>query len=279
MFPLLPFLINTIPLKFQASRIFGIPYNSLLMYVRGKYGKSLKLDLLKKGLDLALEKAANAKKSKDKCNTTHPSSSSSTGTTQPLTSSGNNSSKHSNHHIGGSSNTSNGRPDSVQSKKQSNHHTNDDDDPRNSVSPTEIPFSHLNNNNNNNNNSIHHNKNNNNNHHHHHHHIGGKQSKSQSSRLSGKTNSSSSGGGNNNNNNHGERTPGSSPLGMANIGLNMPDNIAHHHEPIPPGFNPFSAASLFGDYSSPFPFSALSHILPPGNLVAADKMALKEDDK
>ncbi len=31
----------------QASRIFGIPYNSLLMYVRGKYGKSLKLDQLK----------------------------------------------------------------------------------------------------------------------------------------------------------------------------------------------------------------------------------------
>ena len=32
----------------QASRIYGIPYNSLLMYVRGKYGKSLKLDKLKK---------------------------------------------------------------------------------------------------------------------------------------------------------------------------------------------------------------------------------------
>lgn len=31
----------------QASRIYGIPYNSLLMYVRGKYGKSLKLDKLK----------------------------------------------------------------------------------------------------------------------------------------------------------------------------------------------------------------------------------------
>ena len=31
----------------QASRIYGIPYNSLLMYVRGKYGKSLKLDRLK----------------------------------------------------------------------------------------------------------------------------------------------------------------------------------------------------------------------------------------
>lgn len=31
----------------QASRIFGIPYNSLLMYVRGKYGKSLKLEKLK----------------------------------------------------------------------------------------------------------------------------------------------------------------------------------------------------------------------------------------
>ncbi|XP_035712745.1 extensin-like [Folsomia candida] len=39
----------------QASRIFGIPYNSLLMYVRGKYGKSLKLDVLKKGLDQAME--------------------------------------------------------------------------------------------------------------------------------------------------------------------------------------------------------------------------------
>lgn len=32
----------------QASRIFGIPYNSLLMYVRGKYGKSLKLENLRK---------------------------------------------------------------------------------------------------------------------------------------------------------------------------------------------------------------------------------------
>ena len=32
----------------QASRVYGIPYNSLLMYVRGKYGKSLKLDKLKK---------------------------------------------------------------------------------------------------------------------------------------------------------------------------------------------------------------------------------------
>ena len=32
----------------QASRMYGIPYNSLLMYVRGKYGKSLKLDKLKK---------------------------------------------------------------------------------------------------------------------------------------------------------------------------------------------------------------------------------------
>ena len=33
----------------QASRVFGIPYNSLLMYVRGKYGKTLKLDLARKG--------------------------------------------------------------------------------------------------------------------------------------------------------------------------------------------------------------------------------------
>lgn len=32
----------------QASRIFSIPYNSLLMYVRGKYGKSLKLEQLRK---------------------------------------------------------------------------------------------------------------------------------------------------------------------------------------------------------------------------------------
>uniref|UniRef100_A0A6V7IXR5 BTB domain-containing protein n=1 Tax=Bracon brevicornis TaxID=1563983 RepID=A0A6V7IXR5_9HYME len=32
----------------QASRLFGIPYNSLLMYVRGKYGKSLKLEKLRK---------------------------------------------------------------------------------------------------------------------------------------------------------------------------------------------------------------------------------------
>ena len=31
----------------QASRFYSIPYNSLLMYVRGKYGKSLKLDKLK----------------------------------------------------------------------------------------------------------------------------------------------------------------------------------------------------------------------------------------
>lgn len=33
----------------QASRLFGIPYNSLLMYVRGKYGKSLNLETLRKG--------------------------------------------------------------------------------------------------------------------------------------------------------------------------------------------------------------------------------------
>lgn len=32
----------------QASRVFGIPYNSLLMYVRGKYGKSLKLEKLRR---------------------------------------------------------------------------------------------------------------------------------------------------------------------------------------------------------------------------------------
>lgn len=32
----------------QASRLFGIPYNSLLMYVRGKYGKSLKLEQLRR---------------------------------------------------------------------------------------------------------------------------------------------------------------------------------------------------------------------------------------
>lgn len=31
------------------------------MYVRGKYGKSLKLDLLKKGLDMALENKNNNK--------------------------------------------------------------------------------------------------------------------------------------------------------------------------------------------------------------------------
>ena len=37
----------------QASRIFGIPYNSLLMYVRGKYGKSLRLDVLKKNTPAA----------------------------------------------------------------------------------------------------------------------------------------------------------------------------------------------------------------------------------
>ncbi|CAG7721182.1 unnamed protein product [Allacma fusca] len=53
----------------QASRIFGIPYNSLLMYVRGKYGKSLKLDLLKKGLDMALE---NKNNKKSKSSESHP---------------------------------------------------------------------------------------------------------------------------------------------------------------------------------------------------------------
>lgn len=37
----------------QASRIFGIPYNSLLMYVRGKYGKSLRLDVLKRNTPAA----------------------------------------------------------------------------------------------------------------------------------------------------------------------------------------------------------------------------------
>ncbi len=37
----------------QASRVFAIPYNSLLMYVRGKYGKSLRLDALKKNTPAA----------------------------------------------------------------------------------------------------------------------------------------------------------------------------------------------------------------------------------
>ena len=37
----------------QASRIYCIPYNSLLMYVRGKYGKSLRLDVLKKNTPAA----------------------------------------------------------------------------------------------------------------------------------------------------------------------------------------------------------------------------------
>ncbi|CAH2018023.1 unnamed protein product [Acanthoscelides obtectus] len=38
----------------QASRIFGIPYNSLLMYVRGKYGKSLKLEQLRKTVSVPM---------------------------------------------------------------------------------------------------------------------------------------------------------------------------------------------------------------------------------
>jgi hypothetical protein len=42
----------------QASRIFGIPYNSLLMYVRGKYGKSLKLEQLKKDCLISTEMLA-----------------------------------------------------------------------------------------------------------------------------------------------------------------------------------------------------------------------------
>lgn len=37
----------------QASRVYHIPYNSLLMYVRGKYGKSLQLDQLKKNTPAA----------------------------------------------------------------------------------------------------------------------------------------------------------------------------------------------------------------------------------
>jgi helix-turn-helix, Psq domain len=44
----------------QASRIFGIPYNSLLMYVRGKYGKSLKLEQLKKDCLVGAEMLAAA---------------------------------------------------------------------------------------------------------------------------------------------------------------------------------------------------------------------------
>lgn len=64
-----------IPVVWQASRIFGIPYSSLLMYVRGKYGKSLKLDVLKKGLDHAMENsniaaAADDLKSGNKMNGT-----------------------------------------------------------------------------------------------------------------------------------------------------------------------------------------------------------------
>ena len=35
----------------QASRVFGIPFNSLWLYVRGKYGKSL--DALKKNTPAA----------------------------------------------------------------------------------------------------------------------------------------------------------------------------------------------------------------------------------
>jgi helix-turn-helix, Psq domain len=59
----------------QASRIFGIPYNSLLMYVRGKYGKSLKLEQLRKDcisgppielLQMGPTAQANENKKKDK---------------------------------------------------------------------------------------------------------------------------------------------------------------------------------------------------------------------
>lgn len=59
----------------QASRIFGIPYNSLLMYVRGKYGKSLKLEQLRKDcisgppielLQMGPTAQANEHKKKDK---------------------------------------------------------------------------------------------------------------------------------------------------------------------------------------------------------------------
>lgn len=59
----------------QASRLFGIPYNSLLMYVRGKYGKSLNLEQLRKGcisgppielLTMGLAHASSGKGSKHK---------------------------------------------------------------------------------------------------------------------------------------------------------------------------------------------------------------------
>ncbi|XP_040167039.1 protein jim lovell isoform X2 [Anopheles arabiensis] len=56
----------------QASRIFGIPYNSLLMYVRGKYGKSLKLEQLRKDcisgppIELLQMGVSNSNKDKNK---------------------------------------------------------------------------------------------------------------------------------------------------------------------------------------------------------------------
>lgn len=62
----------------QASRIFGIPYNSLLMYVRGKYGKSLKLEQLRKDcisgppielLQMNVSGQNHGSKNKDKNNT------------------------------------------------------------------------------------------------------------------------------------------------------------------------------------------------------------------
>lgn len=37
----------------QASKVFRIPYNSLLMYVLGRYGKSLRLDILKRSTPAA----------------------------------------------------------------------------------------------------------------------------------------------------------------------------------------------------------------------------------
>ena len=55
----------------QASREFSIPYNSLLMYVRGIYGKSLGLEALKRNIspdsNLARKKRYKIRNQKNRC--------------------------------------------------------------------------------------------------------------------------------------------------------------------------------------------------------------------
>jgi len=174
------------------------------MYVRGKYGKSLKLDLLKKGLDLAMESNAAA-------------AAAAAGKVQGVKSKA-------------------GPPSG-----------------RGSVSPRSSPSS--------NNATPPHNNNNNT--------IPAKGSFKGGSPLGSPPSLSlttllSQGVG-------GGGGGGQSPEPIRLVRHKSPESSSIPlGEMLPPGFNPFSMGTIFGDYPPPFPFpsvaaanAALSHILPP----------------